>query len=655
MNPLPPARWDHILWLGLIALVFAACPCLAQEESNTLESALINLISGSSARSLYEKSEHRIPMRDGVELYAAVYRPKDRSKTYPIMLQRTPYSCRPYGPDQFRNVIGPSRTMMEEGYIIVYQDVRGRYMSDGSYDNMRPHVPGNTGDEPIDESSDTYDTVAWLLDNIEGNNGRVGMWGISYPGFYSAAALPESHPALVAVSPQAPIADFYFDDFHHRGAYTLAYFLITPVFGYQKDERTTRSWYPLTRPTTRDGYKFYLDLGPLKNADKYYGDDNFFWRQIAEHPNYDEFWQRRSILPHLKNLTANTLVVGGWFDAEDLYGPLNIYQTIERNNPKTTNMLVMGPFSHGDWARRRDLQKVGNIAFGEGISDYYQREVEARFFRHFLKADEVGDEPLDLPEALVFDTGAKDWSEFASWPPRTVKTQTWHLHADEVFGREPATSDEPAFSEFLSDPAHPVPYTDQTRLVFTPRAYMSDDQRFASRRPDVLSFRSGVLEKDITVAGEILAKLFVSTDQTAADWIVKLIDVYPPDTRQDDSTPETIVLGDYEQLVRGEILRGRFRNGFEKPEPFVPGEIAEISLPLQDVYHTFKAGHEILIHVQSSWFPLFDRNPQRYVPNIFEADEDDFVKANHRVYHTPRFPSRIELDILPTDQGVTAE
>lgn len=593
----------------------------------------------------YIKSEHRIPMRDGITLFTAIYRPRDDSQDYPIMLCRTPYSCRPYGEDAYRSRIGPSPTMMEEKYIFVYQDVRGRWMSEGQYDNMRPHVPGA---EPIDESSDTYDTIEWLLENVEGHNGKVGMWGISYPGFYAAAALPESHPALVAVSPQAPIADFYFDDFHHRGAYTLAYFLITPVFGYQKDGPTKSGWYPITRPPTQDGYKFYLDLGPLSNAKKYYKDDNFFWEQITEHPNYDEFWQKRSILPHLENLTANTLVVGGWFDAEDLYGPLQIYKSIERENPDTQNSLVMGPWSHGDWSRQRETQTVGPIAFGDDISKYYQENVEAVFFRHHLKGDDTEEDDLGLPEALVFDTGAKGWTGFDAWPPQSAEPTAFYLRGDETLSRRPPQSDDPPLSEFVSDPDHPVPYTDQTRIVFTPRAYMAEDQRFASRRPDVLSFRSPVLTQDVTVAGELEATLYVSTSRTAADWVVKLIDVYPSDHPQYDHTPETIDLGDYEQLVRGEIVRGRFRNGFDDtPEPFVPDQVVEIKLPLQDVYHTFKAGHQILVHVQSTWFPLFDRNPQTYVPNIFEAEAEDFVKAVHRVYHTPGLSSRLDMDLLP--------
>jgi putative CocE/NonD family hydrolase len=585
----------------------------------------------------YEKREHRIEVRDGVQLYTAVYAPRGVTGSHPILLRRTPYSCGPYGPDAFPERIGPSAVLEEEGYIFVCQDVRGRYMSDGLYDNMRPHVPG---DGSIDESSDTYDTIEWLVRNVPGNNGKVGMWGISYPGFYTAAALPEAHPALVASSPQAPIADFFFDDFHHHGAFTLAYWLITPVFGYQKDERTPDDWFPIRRPATRDGYQFYLDLGRLSDT---YGPDNFFWRQLVEHPNYDEFWQSRNILPHLRNVDHAVMTVGGWFDAEDLYGPLNIYRTLERENPGAFNVLVMGPWSHGGWSRPRSPHLVGNIVFGEDISGWYQREVEAPFFRHFLKGE---GEPPSF-EALVFDTGRKEWRAFPSWPPPSARPSRFYLRGDGSLSLEPPTNSEAQHSEYVSDPNEPVPYTDAIRLVFTPRLYMTEDQRFASRRPDVIEFQTPLLEEDLTLSGEIVAQLEVSTTGTDADWVVKLIDVYPDDEPNDGHTPEGIELSGYELLVRSEVIRGRFRNSYERPEPFVPGEVTTVRLPLQDVFHTFKRGHRIMVQIQSTWFPLFDRNPQSFVPNIFEAEAGDFITATHRVHHSPARPTFLEVEVLP--------
>ena len=621
------------IFYGLMVFCLSTWPALAQQEQEQ-EFELED----------YEKKEYFIPMRDGVKLFTAVYSPKDNSRKFPILMNRTPYSVRPYGEDSLRRRLGPSEYLMEDGYIFVYQDVRGRYMSEGLYDNMRPQIDfeNKKKQKEIDESTDTYDTIDWLLKNLDNDNGKVGQWGISYPGFYTAAGLISNHPALKASSPQAPIADFYFDDFHHRGAYTLSYFLATPVFGYQKDTLLKEPWYPMVDPGTPDGYQFYMDLGPLKNASKYYGEDNFFWQQLSEHPNYDDFWQKRNLLPHLRNVDHAVMTVGGWFDAEDLYGPLSIYKTIEKHNPDAVNMLVMGPWSHGDWARDRVAQTVGFVHFGDSISDFYQKNIEYPFFSHQLK----GTPDPGLPEAYVFDTGLKKWRQFTEWPPAGAETVKWYLHDDEQLEMEnPDDSDIP-YSEFISDPNKPVPYTDQTKIVFTPRAYMAGDERHAARRPDVLVFETEVLEEDVTLAGEILAHLMVSTSQTDADWVVKLIDVYPPDTPDYEGNPENIKMGNYHQLVRSEIMRGRFRNSFSEPEPFTPNEVTKVEFPLQDVLHTFKKGHKIQVQIQSSWFPLFDRNPQKYVENIFEADEEDFVKATHRVYHSPSNPSYLEVDLL---------
>lgn len=594
---------------------------------------------------LYSKSEVRIPMRDGKTLFTAIYAPRDTSKTYPIMMNRTPYSCQPYGPGAYPGRIGPSGYMEQEGYIFVIQDVRGRWMSEGQYDNMRPHVDGPL---PIDESSDTYDTIDWLLKNVANNNGKVGMWGISYPGFYTAAALPEQHPALVAASPQAPISDFFFDDFHHQGAYLLSYLMATNTFGFQHKGPTTSQWYPEIQPLSQDAWTFYMALGPLSNVDPYMGQGNEFWQQLTEHPNYDEFWQKRSILPHLKNITANVMTVGGWFDAEDLYGPLHIYRSIETKNPKAFNILVMGPWDHGGWSRQyQKITTVGNLAFGENISDFYQREIEAPFFRHFLKGS--GDAPKF--EAMVFDTGTKTWHTYQQWPP--AKSQPGRLY---FRGGGRLTSESPtesqSFSEFVSDPADPVPYRkrEDIRIQFTPRYYMTDDQRFATLRAqnqgDVIVFQTDPLPRDLTLTGNLLAHLDVSTTGTDADWVVKLIDVYPDDEPQVPGTRPGVQLAGYQQMVRSEVIRGRFRNSFEHPEPFVPGEVTPVNLPLQDVYHTFKKGHRIMVHVQSTWFPLIDRNPQKFVDNIFEATAADFIKATHRVYHSSEHESWIDFRSL---------
>ncbi|MEM9859113.1 MAG: CocE/NonD family hydrolase, partial [Bacteroidota bacterium] len=533
-------------------------------------------------RQNYEKAEYDIPMRDGTKLHTTVYTPKDKSKKYPFLIQRTPYSSRPYGEGKMRNSIGPSPYLMRDLFIIVYQDVRGRWMSEGDFDNMRPHIPGNNKrkKDEIDESSDTFDTIEWLLKNIKGNNGKVGQWGISYPGFYTAAALPEAHPALVASSPQAPISDFFFDDFHHMGAFLQSYLAAYPVFGYQS-EPTSESWYndkwgPMYElADTKDGYTYGLELGPLKNVTEKLLKDNFFWQQTVEHPNYDEFWQKRSILPHLSGIDHAVMTVGGWFDAEDLYGPLNIYKTVEANNPKAQNTIVIGPWSHGDWARERGYQAVNHIYFGDSISTFYQKNIEKPFFKYHLK----GDGNLDLPEAYMFDTGVNKWKKFDVWPPQSIEPVKLRFAENGKLLINESVDEQTTFS-YLSDPSKPVPYVSETEpLTFTPRRFMTDDQRHASKRPDVLTFQTEPLEEDMVLAGEIVARLRVALSSTDADFIVKLIDVNGPDTKPTKITPNHIVMPGYQQLVRSEVFRGRFRNSFAEPEPFTPGEIEEVNFP----------------------------------------------------------------------------
>lgn len=594
----------------------------------------------------YQKTEVDIPMRDGVKLHTTIYSPRDTRKKYPMMLKRTPYSTAPYGADRYSPRIGPSELMEEQGYIFVHQDVRGRFMSEGSYDNMRPNVDD---EKQIDESSDTYDTIDWLVNRVKNNNGKVGMWGISYPGFYCAAALPNHHPALVASTPQAPISDFFFDDFHHHGAYLLSYLTATNTFGYQHDKPTPQKWYPEVQTGSRDAWSFYMNLGSLKNADRLFEKDNEFWQQLKSHPNYDSFWQKRSILPHLKNIKTNVLVVGGLFDAEDLYGPLNIYRSIEKNNDNF-NAIIMGPWEHGEWSRRgmgRDqIYTVGKLGIDKGLQDFYQRKVEAPFFAHFLK--DKGARPNF--EAMMYDTGVRRWKKFKKWPPEDSKVVKNYLGAEGKLTAEAsgaAGDADGAYSEFVSDPMDPVPYRKYSDIAFrfTPREFMTDDQRFATARDDVLTFQTEPLEKSVTLTGDLLAHLKVSTSQSAADWIVKLIDVYPENHRFVPGSNADLEFGGFQQMVRSETMRGRFRNGYDKADPFVPNEVTTVKLPLQDVCHTFKRGHRIMIHVQSSMFPYIDRNPQKFVPNIFEAEDSDFVSATHRVYHNGKDASWIEMKV----------
>jgi len=583
-------------------------------------------------RTHYDKAEYQIPMRDGKKLFAVVYTPKDKSKTYPILMNRTCYNASNYA--NWKTFGHPSNILVHDQYILVFEDVRGRYMSEGTFDNMRPNIPGNDrkNKTAIDESSDTWDTIDWLIKNVSNNNGKVGMYGISYPGFYTAAALPDAHPALKACSPQAPISDFFFDDFHHQGVYLQSYTAAFAVFGYQKDSLTREDWFDdkidrFYANAPRDGYQFHLENGPLKNVTTKYHYDNFFWQQIIDHPNYDDFWQKRNLLPHLKNIKPAVLTVGGWFDAEDLYGPLNIYRAIEASTPGATNTLVMGPWGHGDWARERGKSTHNHIYFGDSISTFFQREIERKFFAYHLK----GEGAPNLPEAYLFDTGKKEWKKYDVWPPKEAPLQLYFGENGKLSINKPM--DEQASFSYISDPAKPVPYTSQIEgLTFTPRSFMSDDQREASRRPDVLTFTTDVLTEDVTVAGEIMAKLKVSISGTDSDFIVKLIDVYPPDHPNYDHNPKNIVMAGYQQLVRSEVFRGRFRNSFSKPEPFKPSEVTDVTYPLQDILHTFKKGHKMMIQIHSTWFPYIDRNPQKYVDNIYKASEEDFIKSEIKVY-----------------------
>ncbi|WP_041342348.1 CocE/NonD family hydrolase [Runella slithyformis] len=598
----------------------------------------------------YTKAEYDVAMRDGTNLHTIVYTPKDASaaKTYPFLMQRTCYSVAPYGEGKYPGQLGPNKFLMQEKYIFVYQDVRGRYMSEGTWTNMTPQIAHKTSKTQVDESSDTYDTIEWLLKNIPHHNGRVGQWGISYPGFYTVAGALSQHPSLKASSPQAPVSDFFFDDFHHNGAFTQGYFLTFPVFGIQHPKPTADNWWlpGLINANTQDGYQFNLDLGPLKNFDTYYK-DNFFWQEHKEHPNYDEFWKKRSIVPHLTNVKHAVMTVGGWFDAEDLYGPLTVYKTLERNNPGAYNTLVMGPFGHGRWSQETGHTLHSNVYFGDSIATFYQREIETTFFHHFLKGP--GDGKTGLPDAYLFDTGKKAWQQFDRWPAAAATKKTLYFHSGGKLSFEAPKQAAPGYTEYVSDPHKPVPYIENSTATmgFTPFDYMSEDQRFAARRTDVLVFQTEPLTEDVTLGGEIMAKLNFSTTGTDADFFVKLVDVYPGNEPDHAYLPhKNITLSNYHQMVRSEIMRARFRNSFEKPEPLIANKITPLNFRLQDVLHTFKKGHRIQIQVQSTAFPLFDRNPQKYVPNIYLAEDKDFIKATHRVYHQTGVFSGIEVEIL---------
>ncbi|MCA9720370.1 MAG: CocE/NonD family hydrolase, partial [Myxococcales bacterium] len=622
----------------------------ANEDGDDGPEALAELI-----KQRYDKRELRIPMRDGVELFTVVYAPKDRARVYPIMLRRTPYSVSPYGPDELMEKLGPSPLFAEDGYIFVYQDVRGKFMSGGEFVDMRPQLTEPRGPKDIDESTDTHDTITWLLANVEGHNGRVGMWGISYPGFYAAAGMINAHPALKAVSPQAPIADWYFDDFHHHGAFFLPHtFNFFARFGQPRPEPTTE-WAEKFDHKTPDGYQFFLDIGPLRELDaRFLHGQVRFWTDVTQHPDRDAYWQARDLLPHLQGVAPAVMTVGGLFDAEDLYGPLHVYRAIEERNPDVFNILVMGPWNHGGWGRTLG-DHLGNISFGAETSRYYQKDIELVFFQHYLKGEPAPAGPPKLPEALVFNTGADAWREFDAWPPPGVEPRALYLAGDGALQEAVPPPRGQDHDAYVSDPARPVPFSEDLDVGMT-REYMTDDQRFAARRPDVLVYQTPPLTEELTVAGPLRAELWVSTTAGDADWIVKLIDVFPPDAAHED---EALVkaraaedgfvyrpLGGYQMMVRSEVLRGRYRDDYARPERFTPNQPTRVTVPLQDVLHTFKPGHRVMIQIQSTWFPLVDRNPQRYVPNIFAADEDDFVAATHRVYRAGARASRLSFSAL---------
>ena len=603
----------------------------------------------------YTKQEVTIAMRDGTNLYTTIYSPKDTSKKYPILMQRTPYSSAPYGDEKMKTKIGPNIHLMKQGNIIVYQDVRGRWMSEGVYDNMRAYIPNKTAKE-ADEVSDTYDTIDWLVNNVKNNNGNLGTWGISYPGHYATVSTIEAHPALKAASPQACIGDFFFDDFHHNGAFLLSYFRAISLFGTYKDTPTDSAWYSFPKMESKDQYQFFLDKGPLKNLNEYFQYDkldvktaekkdridDYFWKEIVEHPNYDSVWQSKGIIQHLDKVPSSvaTMIVGGWFDAEDLYGPLETYKAIEKNGKDNYNTLVFGPWDHGKWARAGVENYVGNYYFGDSISLKFQSEIETKFFNHFLKGK--GDKNSGLPEAYVFDSGKKEWKSYDVWPPENMVKEDWFLNRNQSLAKQ---HDGKLTHEikFTSDLKHPVPYSEDIKTVFTPRKYMTDDQRFAARRPDVLVFETDILTDDFTLAGDILAKLKVATTGSSADWIVKVIDVHPDNLEEtNDKLQDHLKMSNYHLMVRSEVLRGRFRNSFEHPEPFIPNKKTEVNIKLQDVFHTFKKGHKMQIQVQSTWFPLIDLNPQTYVDNIYKADEKYFKNQTHTVFTD----SSIEFSVL---------
>lgn len=590
----------------------------------------------------YTKIDTTIVMRDGVKLYTIIYSPKDQSQKYPFLIERTPYSVAPYGENNYARRLGPNSELMKEKYIFVYQDVRGRYMSEGHNLEVTPYIPDKKDNTEVDESSDTYDTMDWLLKNIPNNNGRAGLYGISYPGFYATASLPGAHPSIKAVSPQAPVTDeFIGDDANHNGAFFLLdNFMFMNYFGKERSGPTQDYGSSMFNANNNDVYNYFLKMGTIKNTQstQYFNRRSYIWNEYLAHDTYDNYWQKRNIRPYLKNVTIPTLVVGGWFDAEDLFGSLHTYEAIEKQSPVNNNFIVMGPWTHGGWARN-GWNKFGTYNFGSNTSKYFQDSLQTTFFNFYLK--DKGN--FNASEATMFETGTNEWRHFDKWPPANSSEVSYYLNSGKRLSTQ-LNSTRNNFDEYISDPANPVPYTAKVQGRRN-NEYMVEDQRFAAKRKDLLFFESAPLDKDITIAGHILADLYVSISTTDADFIVKLIDVVPDNEILQSGSSDTNDGNGFQRLVRAEVMRGKFRNNYEKPEPFIPGKISEVKINLNDVDHTFKKGHRIMVQVQSSWFPLVDRNPQKFM-RIPNADENDFQKSAIRIYHDKNHASKIVLPVL---------
>jgi len=637
---------SHTLSILVLMALWSAVPLAAQNRSESPEFEV---------KEHYTKYEYIIPMRDGVHLFTSVYAPKDTSRPYPFLINRTPYSVSPYGVDQYRKNLGPSPDFDKTGYIFVFQDVRGRFMSEGTFTEMRPHIDNKKSKQDVDDASDLYDTIDWLLKNVPNNNGNAGIWGISYPGFFTSASIIDSHPALKAASPQAPMTDLFMgDDAYHGGAFMLsANFGFYAFFKPQENPQL-----PPKTPVpfdygTKSGYDFFLNAGQTSNLDKYLEGKSALFDDQLRHNTYDDYWKARNLAPHMKNIHCAVLTVGGWFDAEDLQGPFSTFHAIDKYNSGIFNALVIGPWVHGGWARY-DGDHLGRVEFSSNTGEYYRKNILFPFFEQYLK----GGGDAKLPKAYVFETGTNVWRRYSAWPPKEAEPKTLYFRAGGGLSFDPP-EDAAAFDEYVSDPAKPVPFVNYLSTS-VPQEYMDSDQRFADSRTDVLVYETPVLEEDVTVAGPVSPRLFVSTSGTDSDWDVKLIDVYPadyPESKFDEPRPEEknkprtdvgpppFTMGGYQQLVRGEPFRGKFRHSFEKPEPFTPGKVEEINFTMQDVNHTFRRGHRIMVQVQSSWFPLTDRNPQTFV-NIPYAKPSDFVKATERVYHNNGQASGIVVGIL---------
>ena len=587
---------------------------------------------------LYTKQDVMIPMRDGVKLHTEIYAPKNAEGPLPFLITRTPYGT---GDDRsgYSSLFNIYQEMIPEGYIFVMQDIRGRYGSEGQFVMQRP-ARDRSNPKSIDEGTDTYDTIDWMVKNVPNNNGRAGLLGISYGGWLTAMALLEPHPALKAVSEQASPADMFLgDDFHHNGAFRLSY-----GFEYAAMMETGKTNF-IFQFDKYDTFEWYLALGPLSNVDtKYLHGQLPTWEDFVNHPNYDSFWQKQAFYPYLKDmhLSVPDLNVAGWWDQEDFYGPVKIYETLEKNDTNHFNYLVVGPWNHGGWARSQG-ESLGRIQFGTPTSKEFRADVQAPWFAYWLK--DKGQVPFQ--KARTFETGTNKWVDYAAWPPKeNVTEKKLYFGADGKLSFDaPEASGAEEFDIYISDPAHPVPYRHRPiEETYGPGSHwytwLVEDQRFVDSRPDTVNWSTGPLEKDVCVAGDIVAHLYASTTGSDSDWIAKLVDVYPEQYGAEPS------MGGYELMVANEVFRGRFRNSFEKPEPIVPGKVTPYAIDLHTNDHCFLKGHRIMVQVQSTWFPIIDRNPQKFVPNIFKATASDYIKATQRIYRSKEYPSNVEVPVV---------
>ncbi len=582
----------------------------------------------------YSKTEVAIPMRDGVKLFTIIYSPNDQSQKYPLLLTRTAYGIAPYGPDNYRAVIGPNNEFAKEGYIVVYQDTRGKFRSEGEFIHHRPFVRGQ-----VNEATDTYDTIDWLIKHVPNNNGRAGQWGISWGGWEVSQGMIDAHPALKASSPQSPPQDqFLGDDHHSGGAFQLMY-----AFSWMSDNARARSA-PTDQPpgrfdyATPDGYDFFLRLGAAANAREFFADDVPTWNDYMIHGTYDSYWQSRNVPKDLKNINHPVLIVAAWFDAQDFWGPFRMYDAMIKNNPNNKTYFILGPWLHGGYGRM-DGDTLGNISFGSKTGVYYREKVELPFFNYYLKDKGI----LNLPRVQAFETGKNMWRSLDQWPPAKAQPTNLYLAENSTLSfTAPHTAN--TFDAYVSDPSKPVPYSAEIRTI-EGHLFMIEDQRFAWNRPDVLYYQTAPLPEDMTIAGSIKANLQASTTGTDSDFVVKLIDVYPGDANDPAPNPSGVRMGGFQMLLAGDILRSKFRNSFSSPEPMTPDKVTRLEFPLGDKYHTFLKGHRIMVQVQSSWFPMFDRNPQTFV-DIYHARESDYQKATQKVYRSAEAPSFVTVNVL---------